>query len=182
MRTVLWQDPSDPGAERCSLETGAGGAVLSGTSLVVSDGSPCELHYAVRLDEDWRTRHVEVARQGPSEAARLVLEADGAGRWLVDGQHQADLDGCLDVDLECSPATNTLPIRRLGLAIGGQADLLAAWVRFPGPGVERAEQRYTRLAEDRYRFAISGFSADLDVDAEGLVVRYGPFWRQVASR
>jgi len=182
MRTVLWQDPSDSGAERCSLDTGHSGAVLSGTALVAVHGEPWELRYVVRVDERWRTRHVEVRRQRPADDARMVVEADGAGRWLVDGEHQADLDGCLDVDLEFSPATNTLPIRRLGLAVGEEADVLAAWVRFRDLRVERSEQRYARLAEDRYRFAITGFAAELAVDQEGLVARYGDFWRQVASR
>ena len=36
---------------------------------------------------------------------------------------------CVDVDLSFTPATNTLPIRRLGLDIGEEAEIHVAWLR-----------------------------------------------------
>jgi hypothetical protein len=47
----------------------------------------------------------------------VLLEADGNGHWLVDGDPARHLDGCLDVDLEASAMTNALPVRRLGLPV-----------------------------------------------------------------
>jgi hypothetical protein len=89
----------------------------------------------------------------------------------------------VDVDLEISPSTNTLPIRRLNLAIGESRELTAAWVRFPELTVEPLAQRYTRLAERRYRYesVVSGFTAELEVDDLGLVVTYEGLWQRVAE-
>jgi hypothetical protein len=37
--------------------------------------------------------------------------------------------GCIEVDIELTPATNALPINRLNLAVGGSAEIQAAWIR-----------------------------------------------------
>ena len=77
------------------------------------------------------------------------------------------------------PSTNTLPIRRLRLAVGASKTIQAAWLRFPDLEVVKAAQTYTRLDELTYRYASGTFQADLAVDDEGLVTAYGP-WRRTA--
>ena len=42
-------------------------------------------------------------------------------RAVMDGVPAPALKGCKDIDLGCSPSTNTLPIRRLRLAVGASA-------------------------------------------------------------
>jgi hypothetical protein len=90
------------------------------------------------------------------------------------------LAGALDVDLGFTPATNTLPIRRLALAVGAGAAVRSAWLRFPELRLEPLEQTYTREAEHvfLYRALVDGepFSARLDTDAFGRVVRYEGLW------
>jgi uncharacterized protein len=124
----------------------------------------------VRVDGEWRTRSVDLR----CADWRLELTADGDGTWSV-----PNVDGCIDVDLGFTPATNTLPIRRHGLAVGEAFDLDAAWVRFPELTLERLPQRYERLAEDRYRYSSPGFQAELIVDANGLVLEYEGLWRAI---
>src|SRR3989442_276922 len=93
------------------------------------------------------------------------------------------LDGALDVDLTATPFTNTLPIRRLGLAAGRTAEILTVYVRVPELSVEADRQRYTCLEPmRRYRFeSVDGdFTRDLEEDAHGLVVVYPGLFRRVA--
>lgn len=73
--------------------------------------------------------------------------------WRVDGVVDRTLRGCTDVDLCCSPSTNTLPIRRLRLAVGASKTIKAAWVRFPGLSVVSASQTYARIDEVSYRYS-----------------------------
>ena len=90
--------------------------------------------------------------------------------------------GAIDVDLAMTPFTNTLPIRRLGLAVGAAADIIVVYVTFPDLAVSAGPQRYTRLAERTYRFESlgGGFVRDIEVDEHGLVVTYpGLFRREV---
>src|SRR5215212_3322314 len=102
---------------------------------------------------------------------------DANGAWKVDGNAAKTLKGCTDIDLGCSPSTNTLPIRRLRLGVGSSETIRAAWIRFPELTVEKAEQTYTRLDEFTYRYASGTFSAELTVDDDGLVAGYAD-WRR----
>jgi hypothetical protein len=84
----------------------------------------------------------------------------------------------VDLDLNFSPSTNLLPIRRLRLDVGQEAAVRAAWLRFPGFTLEPLEQRYRRTADDAYRYESAGgaFVRDLTVNDEGFVVRYPGLW------
>ena len=81
----------------------------------------------------------------------LTLSVETHGVWRTSGQELPGLGGCTDIDLAITPATNTLPIRRLDLDIGSSELVVAAWVKFPELIVQPLSQRYTRLARDRYR-------------------------------
>jgi hypothetical protein len=180
--TVLWQGVQTGALDRCRLETGPDGLRLSGTVLTAEFGSPLDVRYRVETAPDGLTRRVGLELDGG--AVRRVLLADGAGRWRwQDGPELAEVAGALDVDLTVTPATNTLPIRRLaGLEVGQAADLQMAWVQFPDLEVIGSAQRYQRLAPDRWRFSTGDFSAELRVDPEGLVLEYGGLFRSLAYR
>ena len=181
MGTVLWQDVTTGALDRCRLETGPDGLRLSGVVLTAAHGTPLDVRYLVETDPDGLTRRVELALDGG--AVHRVLLADGTGRWRwEDGPELAEVAGALDVDLAVTPATNTLPIRRLGLDVGQAADLSMAWVRFPGLEVLASAQRYERLAPDRWRFSSGDFTAELLVDPDGLVLDYAGLFRSLAYR
>jgi hypothetical protein len=79
-----------------------------------------------------------------------------------------------------TPFTNTLAIRRLGLKVGQAAEIKVAYVLVPELRLRAAPQRYTRLAERRWRFdgLDLDFTADLTVDADGFVVEYPGLFRR----
>jgi hypothetical protein len=181
MSTVLWRGVETGALDRCRLEAGPEGLRLSGTVLTAEFGTPLEARYLVEAGPDGLTRRVELALD--DGAVRRVLLADGAGRWRWEGgdSELVEVAGALDVDLTVTPATNTLPIRRLaGLAVGEAADLRMAWVQFPELSVIPSAQRYERLAADRWRFSTGDFSAELVVDPEGLVLEYSGLFRSLA--
>jgi hypothetical protein len=179
VRSVLWQNPFDRSTELCRLTETDTARSLVGLVLVPVNGSPARVEYRVDADGDWNTRGVRIEVDAATGTRRLELSRDGT-RWLVGGRHDRSLDGCTDVDLRVTPATNTLPIRRLGLGAGERAEIRAAWVGFPDLRVLASEQTYERLGEDRYRYASDGFEAELTVDDAGVVVRYGEeYWREV---
>ncbi|MFL6222578.1 MAG: putative glycolipid-binding domain-containing protein [Actinomycetes bacterium] len=182
MATVLWQDVETGALDRCRLEAGPSGLRLSGVVLTPAHGTPLDVRYLVEADRGGLTRRVELELDGG--AIRRVLLADGAGHWAWEGGPElAEVAGSLDVDLTVTPATNTLPIRRLAaLQVGRAADLPMAWVQFPALEVLPSAQRYERLAADRWRFATGDFQAELLVDPDGLVLDYGGLFRSLAYR
>jgi hypothetical protein len=179
--TVLWQGVETGALDRCRLAAVPDGLRLSGTVLTAEFGTPLEVRYLVEAGPDGRTRRVELELDGG--AVRRVLVADGAGRWRWEGGPElAEVAGALDVDLTVTPATNTLPIRRLAGSGLDQADLRMAWVQFPDLSVVPSTQRYERLAADRWRFSTGDFTAELLVDPDGLVLDYGGLFRSLAYR
>ena len=180
--TVLWQGMASGSLDRCRLEAGPEGLRLSGTVLTPEHGTPLDVHYRVETGPGGLTRRVELELDGG--ATRRVLLADGAGHWRwEDGPELAEVAGSLDVDLTVTPATNTLPIRRLAtLEVGRAADCRMAWVQFPGLEVIGSAQRYQRLAPDRWHFSTGDFQAELLVDPDGLVLDYGGLFRSLAYR
>jgi hypothetical protein len=113
----------------------------------------------------------------------LTLEHESTGRWLQNGAYRPELDGCTDPDLEWSPATNALPIRRLAEAQQESLKIRAAWVRFPTLSVQPVAQSYTRLSATRYRYRNedSGYEGHIDVDELGLPVSYQDVWTRTAD-
>jgi hypothetical protein len=89
-----------------------------------------------------------------------------------------ELTGCLDIDLESSACTNTMPIHPLDLAVGQAAVAPAVYIRANGPAVERLEQDYRRVADDgnplRFRYWAPAFDFDelLVHDQWGLILDY----------
>jgi hypothetical protein len=184
MATVLWRDVQTGALDRCRLTAVTGGLRLTGTVLTPAFGAPFEISYLVEADGRGHTRVVSLTLDGGDGPTSHTLLADGAGRWRWEGGPElAEVTGALDVDLTVTPATNSLPIRRLAaLEVGRAADLQMAWVQFPGLEVLGSAQRYERLAADRWRFSTGEFEAELLVDGDGLVLDYGGLFRSLAYR
>jgi uncharacterized protein len=166
------------GFEVVFLQTRDGGYELVGTTTAVEDGQPWAVRYEIVVDDAWRTRSAYVSSRSASGDHEVRLEADGSGHWRIGGVAAPELDGCLDVDLEASSCTNTLPVHRQGLAMGQGADAPAAYVRAMDVDVERLEQRYVRIDDDgsRQRFDYTAPAFDyrglLVYDGSGLVLDY----------
>lgn len=179
-RDVLWRAVGTLGLEHCTLHVADARVVLDGLVIAVVEGSPLRVAYTVTCDAQWRTRHVVVQLLATSRT--LTLVADGAGSWHDGaGQPLPALDGCVDVDITITPATNTLPIRRLGLAPNQSSDIRVVYVGAPTLTLEPGEQRYTARSTRSYHFAALGsnFQADLTLDADGLVVDYPGLFERV---
>jgi hypothetical protein len=173
---VLWQ-ASDGGSEICLLERSGSGWSLIGTVLTHEAEHPIEIHYEVTVDSTWTTTDVSarvaVAGGEPRELSQL-------GALWPATTRPPEFANCVDVDLSFTPATNTLPIRRLDLRVGEQAEVEVAWLTWPDLDVRPIRQSYARLAENRYRYTQDDFTAELVVDDHGLVVDYEGLWRAVA--
>jgi hypothetical protein len=112
-----------------------------------------------------------------------VVKISQGRRWVIDGEHRGELNGCVDIDLGWTPATNTLPIRRLEFAKGVPRTTRVAWLKWSELVFMPAEQTYTRRSEYVFTYASGDFTADLHVDEQGVVVTYGqpPIWQELRA-
>lgn len=174
--TAAWRhrDVRD-GFEVAFLRPSLDGWTLTGASSLVEGGVAWTVRYTIAVDHGWRSRRAEVVTSSAAGTRTVALDAVADGRWRVDGGAARHLDGLLDVDVEASAATTTLPLRRLVLTAGQRADAPAAWVRLNGD-VERLEQTYARLDGDgqRYDYRAPAFDvrSRLVFAADGFVADY----------
>jgi len=150
----------------------------------VDEAIPWSAEYRIAFDEQWITLEAVVSVQHAGRSRQLRLQREASGRWLADDCEVEGCRGAVDVDLGVTPSTNTSAIRRLGLAVGGNAELTAAWVRFPDLMVQPLSQRYTRLDERTYlyesfRDGMVVFHARLEVDGAGFVERYEGLFERI---
>ena len=177
-RRVAWRRSDEVQTdEHCTLTQRDTGLSLVGTVLGAEGGAPVRIEYRVLTDGAGMTTAAHVRDLRGFEQRTLTLERDAKGNWTVDGAKVRALKGATDVDLGCSPSTNTLPIRRLRIGVGASKTIKAAWVRFPELTVVKADQTYTRVDEFTYRYASGDFEAELTVDDEDLVAAYADWAR-----
>lgn len=178
-RRVTWRRSDEIATdELCTMTIRDGGLSLIGTVLGADRaGTPLRTEYRILADGSGLTTAAHVRDLQGFSQRTVTLTRDAKSTWTVDGLPDRELKGCTDVDLGCSPATNTLPIRRLRLGIGVSHTIKVVWVRFPDLVVIPAAQTYTRLDEFTYRYASGSFEAEVTVDDADLVTSYAAWQR-----
>jgi uncharacterized protein len=178
-RSILWRGVYRPGHEACRVYQLKAEWSLEGTAVFLTDDRrPCRLSYLIRCDLSWNTLWATVSGWLGSDEVNIELTVDTRHQWRLNGLEKPAVSGCIDLDLNFSPSTNLLPIRRLGLAIGHEMEVKAAWLRFPGFELEPLSQVYSRLDESTYRYSSNGgkFVRDITVNDVGLVTDYPGIW------
>jgi hypothetical protein len=185
VQRVVWEAQQWPGMEYLRLEERASEIIADGTIIMIDETLPLRIHYTIHCDPAWAVQQASIEVEG-YRAPRRRLKADGAGaRRIVLNMPLEHLEGCIDIDIAATPFTNTLPIRRLHLKRGTSAEIKVLYITIPELSLSAAWQRYTCLEAgpegSRYRYESldSGFTAELEVDADGLVTDYSELWRRL---
>ena len=177
--TILWKRLDHPGHEWCRLHREKGLWTLGGVAVFAFNDLACMLRYEIRCDASWATRSATISGTAGRKEVFVRITADRHGHWRLNGKTRAAVQGCIDVDLGFSPSTNLLPIRRLGLAVGKEARVRAAWVEFPSLKLKPLDQVYRRTGERAMRYESAGgaFVRDLTVDSDGFVTDCPGLWK-----
>lgn len=186
-RNIMWTPWSEPGLEHLHLQQKDEKVVADSVIIGISNSTPFRLWYEMVCDTDWTIKELGLILLG-GNGKSIKMQTDGQGHWsTISGDPLPSLEGCIDVDISATPFTNTLPIRRLALSPGQSVELLVAYVVIPELELKPDRQRYTCLGfgtqEGLYRYEglESGFSAELRVDSDGLVIDYQGLFRRVWS-
>lgn len=181
---ALWRNLERPGLERFELFQIRNGWLLRGTILIDTGSGPAEAAYKIVCDSNWLTREADISLSQGSEDRHLHIAAQNR-TWYEDKNENKTVAGAIDIDLGWTPSTNTLPIRRLKLALGeSSGPVTAAWINFPDLRLQRLPQQYKRLAQDRYLYTSrnGAFQAEIVVNDHGVVLDYENYWRRVDHR
>jgi hypothetical protein len=180
-QTIIWRRLDEPGHEFAQLFFEDNVWRLSGTAIFAfgrPQRRPVRLDYLVICNADWQTRSASVSGWVGDETVCIDISVDEARRWRLNGVEVSAVEGCLDIDLNFSPATNLLPIRRLRLNVGDEVAATAAWLRFPDFRLEPLAQSYRRISGAGYCYESGGgeFVTQLSVNEVGFVTSYPNLW------
>lgn len=182
-RQVSWEWTDAPGLEALRVTKTAASIVADGSVVGQLEGTPLRARYRIEHDGAWRFRNAEIELGAPGAERKLRIARRDDGAWEIDGAPRPDLAACEDLDLMITPYTNTPPLAAKPLAPSESRTLRVAWVHFPDLAVHNVRQEYTRLDDGtgprryRYKNLQSGWTGELTLDAEGLVMEYGS-WRR----
>ncbi len=177
------------GSDVCRVYQRAdGGWDLCGMAVFHDEGLACDLGYAVSVDARWVTQAAHVFGHCGERVVDLRFHPGANGRWRVGQGGEAGADTgvsastCPDMDLNFSPATNMVAIRRMALQAGQEAQAPAAWLSFPDLRLQELPQVYRRLDTVRYQYDAPtvGYSGVLQVCGDGAVVDYPELFARVA--
>lgn len=195
MHFLIWAGVEEWLTESAAVDLESDGLSAKGTQLG-AELAPFRVDYRLEAP-DFVTRELELTSMAEGWRRHLMLRHDGEGSWKADVDDEGavpggswdgslpDLSGALDIDIQNSPLTNTMPILRQGFHREGSGDFLMAFIRTPTLRVEASPQRYEhmRASEDgsvvRYISRDGDFTAELELDSDGLLRFYPRLARRV---
>jgi hypothetical protein len=182
---LTWQAEDGHGLEGVRMLPGHGGFRALGRMVRVEPAGGFTASYRLVVGEDGTLSRLSIASATAERERHLTINRTDDGVWLLDtgsgtGAVRDDCAGSVDVDLAFSPMFNTIPIRRLGLhREAGEHTLPMVFVSLPELEVRVVEQTYRTVSEldegtghAGIGFRWGDFTADLVVDADGVVTSY----------
>jgi len=178
----MWTRLDRPGQDHCRLFRLSDGWRLAG-SAVFFEQRACSLRYEVVTSRDWITRRALVDGHVGGRSVSVRIQASRSRRWRLNGARQPRLDGCIDLDLAFTPATNLIAVKRLALTVGAGADSAAAYLTFPGLALVVLPQRYVRASAREYDYTspTSGYAGRLRLTRDGWIDRYPGVFERAGS-
>lgn len=180
-QSIRWRSREHGGLEEFRIFDWIDSIKVRSAIVSQADEMRYGVFYEASLTPDWTFESILLQR---TDGVMVVLSRSKEGEWFdKQVERLPELEGCIDIDFEMTPFTNTLPIGRAPLAIGETRTFRVAYI--PADTMEpfADEQIYTRLSERVYRFENGEgdeyFTADITVDEDGLVVDYPQLFERV---
>ncbi|SBW22401.1 hypothetical protein FDG2_2578 [Candidatus Protofrankia californiensis] len=203
LRLAAWRGTDPDRLDSAWLDRHSSSLSAHGTSLT----RDYHLHYFLETGHDWITRRLDVRASGNGWWRTLALVRGPSGHWsakadsggiqpTVDPAPTTPIDtdalaDALDCDLGLCPLTNTMPVLRHGLldaALQGHDRtevLTMAWVSVPDLNVFASPQSYSAAGTTAdgtalIDFQSGDFAEQIEIDREGLVVKYPKIGHRLA--
>ncbi len=183
IEAILWRRLDTPGHDACQLEQTGSGWKLDGAAIFLNEDVPACLAYRVTCDPEWRTREGILQGWVGNSPVSCRFARTGNGIWMLNGEVLPNLEGCLDLDFDFTPATNLFQLRRIALQVGQKVEVPVAWWDMSMEKLNVLYQLYERCAEGIYRYESPrfGYAALLEVRQVGFVQRYPGLWEAESS-
>ncbi|MDU9004488.1 putative glycolipid-binding domain-containing protein [Sedimentitalea todarodis] len=167
---VLWVKQDGPGNDACRFADAEGGYLIDGSS---TGADRSILRYRIRARRDRTTRRARIGAK-----SRIFVRRAPDDTWTLNGTPVPAVNGAKDIDLGFTPATVTLPLRRLKLDVGDEAEIMVASLDHEMERLIPLHLIYRRIANDQYEClkTETGTTSHLSVDAQGIVRTHQGHW------
>lgn len=167
---VFWVRQDGPGNDACRFADAEGGYLIDRSS---TDADLNVLRYRIRARGDGTTRRVRIGR-----TSRIFVRRAPDDTWMLNGTLAPEVTGAKDICFGFSPATFTLPIRRLKLGVGEEVETLVARLDLEKERLEPRHLVIRRTANSDYEWmeTETGTTSHLTVDAHGIVRTHQGHW------
>lgn len=167
---VLWVKQDGPGNDACRFANAQGGYLIDGSS---TDADWNTVRYRIRARDDGTTRRVRIGA-----SSRIFVRRAPDDTWSVNGTPIPDVTGAKDIHLSFTPATMTLPIRRLKLDVGDEEKILVASLDLEDEKLKPLHFVIRHTANDKYECfnAERAVTSQLTVDSHGIVQSHTGHW------
>ncbi|HYD21626.1 MAG TPA: putative glycolipid-binding domain-containing protein [Flavipsychrobacter sp.] len=182
-QAILWKGIEYHSLEHCRIGITSEGTEVQSSIIGEYGESVYLVTYRLEIDSNWLTRLLEIESHIDGRSQRINLQSDGNGNWILNGQQEQNLHGCIDVDIPLTPLTNTLPIRRLRLNNGKQQQIKVVYCDLLENTITPACQKYTRISASEYHYqnVPNDFETTIWVDDSALVIEYPVFSQGLQS-
>jgi uncharacterized protein len=140
--------------ENCICDFGDKGNRIESTIVGFYRQQLYKVEYVIETNARWETTSVILSSQLNGKRSVHRYDGDGKGNWKKDGKSVSDFNGCIDVDISITPFTNTLPIRRLGLAVHESAEITVMYLDILQQDFKPVRQKYDRRSGTEYKYEI----------------------------
>jgi len=167
---VIWVRQDAPGTDACRFADAEGGYLIDGSS---TDATGHFLPYRIRARGDGTTRRARIGA-----TSRIFLRRAPDDTWMLNGAPAPAVTGAKDIDFGFTPATFTLPIRRLKLGVGDEAEIMVARLDLEKQRLTPLHLVFRRTANTEYEClnGETGKTSHLSVDAQGIVQTHTGHW------
>jgi len=179
-KAIVWKSTYVNTTEYTTIRT-SDKILIDGQITGEGFGKLLNVKYKLETNNKWEIQTLLIDFQSDTSFT-ISLHRDKAGHWKDDnGNIQAQLENCTDIDISLTPSTNTLPIKRLNLPVGTSKEITVIYIDLPNNQYQPAKQRYTNIDDGIYKYENleSGFTSMLEVDEDGIVNNYPGIWHRV---
>lgn len=177
---ILWTGREYYSLENCRISTDNNDVTIQSTIIGQYGGDIYQVDYQIKVNANWETVLADIRFFKNNVHHKILVQGNGKGSWMLNGEVKPEFDGCLDIDLPLTPFTNTLPIRRLNMQIGEEQLIKVLYLDLLNDQFTAVTQKYVKLSDTifHYENVPNDFEAEIVVDDNGLVVDYpGLFYR-----
>lgn len=173
-KIAVWENLKSHGTEFLEIITSDTLSKANSTVISMENDSPYKIDYTIELN-DWFIKNLTI--EIPNTGKSLYLETNSDRQWFDQKRNEIkELNGAIDIDISCTPFTNTLPINRTKWVLNEPQIFKMVFITIPEMNIKKVEQIYTLIEEGNnnrmFHYKSGSFESMIKVDRDGLVINY----------